>query len=34
MPKVYSNEISIEPGRKRIDLPGAMPLSELKARKK
>jgi hypothetical protein len=25
---------AIEPGRKRIDIPGAMPLSELKARKK
>jgi hypothetical protein len=34
MPKVYSKEISVEPGRKRIDIPGSIPLSELKARKK
>jgi hypothetical protein len=25
---------AIEPGRKRIDIPGAIPLSELKARRK
>jgi hypothetical protein len=34
MPKVYSKEIAVEPARKRIDIPGAIPLSELKARKK
>jgi len=31
MPKVYSIALTaVEPNRKRIDIPGAVPLSELK----